>query len=167
MKTGTLFSIFLHLCPSVQSVVAFSSVALRPPSPRGVSTPACRRAVAAFMIGPLAKDCGPASIVRAIALGCRGGVAGRARRGDYGTVRAFPRAEDRGEMATTTDYLALDLGAESGRGMLGRFDGERLGLEEMHRFPNGPVRMLDTLYWDLPRLFDEIVKSAEASELTL
>jgi rhamnulokinase len=59
-------------------------------------------------------------------------------------------------MATTTDYLALDLGAESGRGMLGRFDGERLGLEEMHRFPNGPVQMLDTLYWDLPRLFDEI-----------
>ena len=48
-------------------------------------------------------------------------------------------------MATTTDYLALDLGAESGRGLLGRFDGEQLALEEMHRFPNGPVRMLDTL----------------------
>ncbi|MDG3007635.1 rhamnulokinase [Paludisphaera mucosa] len=59
-------------------------------------------------------------------------------------------------MAKTTDYLALDLGAESGRGMLGRFDGDRLGLEEIHRFPNGPVRMLDTLYWDLPRLFDEM-----------
>jgi rhamnulokinase len=56
----------------------------------------------------------------------------------------------------TVDYLALDLGAESGRGLLGRFDGERLALEEVHRFPNGPVRMLDTLYWDLPRLFDEI-----------
>ena len=59
-------------------------------------------------------------------------------------------------MATTSDYLALDLGAESGRGLLGRFDGERLALEEVHRFPNGPVRMLDTLYWDLPRLFEEI-----------
>lgn len=34
-------------------------------------------------------------------------------------------------MAKTTDYLALDLGAESGRGMLGRFDGDRLGLEEV------------------------------------
>jgi rhamnulokinase len=55
----------------------------------------------------------------------------------------------------TTDYLALDLGAESGRGLLGRFDGETLGLEEVHRFPNGPVRMLDTIYWDLPRLFEE------------
>ena len=59
-------------------------------------------------------------------------------------------------MAKTTDYLALDLGAESGRGLLGKFDGERLTLEEIHRFPNGPVRMLDTIYWDLPRLFDEM-----------
>ncbi len=58
-------------------------------------------------------------------------------------------------MAETTDYLALDLGAESGRGLLGRFDGERLELEELHRFPNLPVRMLDTLYWDLPRLLAE------------
>ena len=59
-------------------------------------------------------------------------------------------------MATTSNYLALDLGAESGRGLLGRFDGERLELEEVHRFPNGPVRMLDTIYWDLPRLFEEV-----------
>ncbi len=59
-------------------------------------------------------------------------------------------------MPQTTDYLALDLGAESGRGLLGRFDGERLALDEVHRFPNGPVRMLDTLHWDLPRLFDEM-----------
>jgi rhamnulokinase len=59
-------------------------------------------------------------------------------------------------MANTTDYLALDLGAESGRGLLGQFDGERLTLDEVHRFPNGPVRMLRTLHWDLPRLFDEI-----------
>ncbi len=59
-------------------------------------------------------------------------------------------------MSSTTDYLALDLGAESGRGLLGRFDGERLTLDEIHRFPNGPVRMLDTIYWDLPRLFEEI-----------
>ncbi len=56
----------------------------------------------------------------------------------------------------TSDYLALDLGAESGRGLLGRFDGERLTLDELHRFPNGPVKMLDTLHWDAPRLFDEM-----------
>ncbi len=56
----------------------------------------------------------------------------------------------------TTDYLALDLGAESGRGMIGRFDGESLALEEVHRFPNGPVRLLDTIHWDVPRLWDEM-----------
>ena len=59
-------------------------------------------------------------------------------------------------MAATSNYLALDLGAESGRGLLGRFDGERLEMEEVHRFPNGPVRLFDTLHWDLPRLFDEV-----------
>ena len=59
-------------------------------------------------------------------------------------------------MATTSAYLALDLGAESGRGLLGKFDGARLTLEEVHRFLNVPVRMLQTLHWDLPRLFDEI-----------
>ncbi len=59
-------------------------------------------------------------------------------------------------MAKTSDYLAIDLGAESGRGLLGRFDGERLTLEEVHRFPNGPVRMLDTLCWDLPHLHGEV-----------
>ncbi len=58
--------------------------------------------------------------------------------------------------STTADYLALDLGAESGRGVLGRFDGDRLALEEVHRFPNDPVRMLDTLHWDLPRLYAEM-----------
>ncbi|QEH31566.1 Rhamnulokinase [Aquisphaera giovannonii] len=69
-------------------------------------------------------------------------------------------------MATTTDYLALDLGAESGRGMLGRFDGERIALEEVHRFPNQPVKLLDTLHWDLPRLFDDM-KAAIRKAATL
>jgi rhamnulokinase len=67
------------------------------------------------------------------------------------------REQDSWEAAimATIDYLALDLGAESGRGLLGRFDGARLELEELHRFPNGPVRMVETLHWDLPRLFAE------------
>src|SRR5262249_49822499 len=69
---------------------------------------------------------------------------------------ASPVIQGSTHMAKTSNYLALDLGAESGRGLLGRFDGERLELEELHRFPNGPVRMQDTLYWDLPRLFEEI-----------
>jgi rhamnulokinase len=54
------------------------------------------------------------------------------------------------------NYLALDLGAESGRGLLGCFDGNALVLEEVHRFPNTPVKLLDTLHWNLPGLFHEI-----------
>jgi rhamnulokinase len=52
--------------------------------------------------------------------------------------------------------LALDLGAESGRAMLGQFDGERLRLTETHRFPNTPVRLPDGLYWDILRLWSEV-----------
>lgn len=53
-------------------------------------------------------------------------------------------------------FLAFDLGASSGRGLLGRFDGERLTLEEVHRFPNGPVPILDHLFWDVLRLWSEM-----------
>lgn len=45
--------------------------------------------------------------------------------------------------------LALDLGAESGRALRGTFDGERLQVEELHRFPNRPVRVRDSLHWDV------------------
>ena len=57
----------------------------------------------------------------------------------------------------TKKMLAFDLGAESGRGILGRFDGQRLELEVVHRFPNGPVRTLDTMHWDLLRLYSEML----------
>ena len=73
------------------------------------------------------------------------------------TIKTATNARDgRPNAMATSNYLALDLGAESGRGLLGSFDGERLRLEEVHRFANGPVRMADTLYWDLPRLFEEV-----------
>ena len=53
-------------------------------------------------------------------------------------------------------YLAVDLGAESGRVVLGRFDGGRVSLEEIHRFPNIPVRLPDGLHWDVLRILCEI-----------
>lgn len=53
-------------------------------------------------------------------------------------------------------YLAIDLGAESGRVMAGLFDGAQVRLEELHRFPNGPVHLADTMRWDLLRLWSEI-----------
>ncbi len=56
-------------------------------------------------------------------------------------------------MAQTIDYLAFDLGAESGRAIIGRFDGARLQLDTLHRFPNGPVTVGGRLYWDVLRLW--------------
>lgn len=53
-------------------------------------------------------------------------------------------------------YLAIDLGAESGRVVAGLFDGTRLRLEEIHRFPNGAVSVAETLRWDVLRLWTEI-----------
>ena len=41
----------------------------------------------------------------------------------------------------TRKMAAVDLGAGSGRVMLARFDGQHLGLEEVHRFPNSAVRL--------------------------
>jgi rhamnulokinase len=58
---------------------------------------------------------------------------------------------------STKKLLAFDLGAESGRGIIGHCDGQKLRLEVMHRFANGPVRTLDTLHWDVLRLHGEIV----------
>ena len=60
-------------------------------------------------------------------------------------------------MATHLKLLAFDLGAESGRGVLGLFDGRDLRLEVVHRFPNGPVRTLDSLHWDVLRLHGEML----------
>jgi rhamnulokinase len=51
--------------------------------------------------------------------------------------------------------LAIDIGAESGRAVLGRFDGERVALEETYRFLNEPVRLPTGLHWDALRLLHE------------
>lgn len=53
-------------------------------------------------------------------------------------------------------FLGFDFGAESGRAMLGALEDDRLTLEELHRFPNTPVRLPTGLYWDTLRLFHEI-----------
>ncbi len=53
-------------------------------------------------------------------------------------------------------FVAIDLGAESGRAMLGTLSQGKLVLEEIHRFPNQPVRIPTGLYWDTFRLFHEI-----------
>ncbi len=59
-------------------------------------------------------------------------------------------------MSQTGHYIAIDLGASSGRVMLGRWDGARFQLEELHRFANGPVNILGHWYSDVLRLWTEI-----------
>ncbi len=54
--------------------------------------------------------------------------------------------------------IAVDLGASSGRVMDVSFDGERFAQTEMHRFPNTPVEVRGTLYWDVLRLWHEITE---------
>lgn len=59
-------------------------------------------------------------------------------------------------MSEVKKVLAFDFGASSGRAMIGAFDGEKIELEEIHRFSNDPVKIGDTMYWDTLRLFYEI-----------
>src|ERR1051326_8884293 len=53
-------------------------------------------------------------------------------------------------------FLAFDLGAESGRAILGRVQSGLITIEEVHRFPNEPVEYGGSLHWDAPRLWLEI-----------
>ena len=78
---------------------------------------------------------------------------------------------------TTTHYLALDCGAESGRVMLGSLTvsgtdgtGASLVLEELHRFPTGAIRIAGSMRWDVLRIADELrhgVKIAAARGLPI
>lgn len=56
----------------------------------------------------------------------------------------------------TKRVLAFDFGASSGRAIIGCFDGDKITLEEVHRFSNDPVSVGNTVYWDVLRLFYEI-----------
>src|SRR5277367_6056608 len=53
-------------------------------------------------------------------------------------------------------YLAVDVGAESGRVIAGIWNGRRIRLEEVHRFPNGAVALGESIRWDILRLWAEI-----------
>jgi rhamnulokinase len=64
---------------------------------------------------------------------------------------------------TNRNYLAVDLGAESGRAIVGTLDGGKLTLTETHRFTNGPVRLPDGLHWDILRLWSDIKAGIAAS----
>lgn len=54
-------------------------------------------------------------------------------------------------------YLAIDLGAESGRVVAGICTQGKLDLEVVHRFPNGPVNTSTGMHWGLTGLFEQII----------
>jgi rhamnulokinase len=53
-------------------------------------------------------------------------------------------------------YIACDLGAESGRVVLGQVETGRVRIEDVHRFPSAAVRVLGSLRWDVLRIFEEL-----------
>ena len=59
--------------------------------------------------------------------------------------------------------ISVDLGAQSGRVAVGSFDGRRLGVSEVHRFPNVPVRIHERLHWDPLRLYDGVLEGLRAA----
>lgn len=70
-------------------------------------------------------------------------------------------------MAEIKKYIAVDLGAESGRVMIGSVSAEKIVLEEIHRFENGPIEEDGCLKWDFDKLMTEIkagiAKAAKAA----
>ena len=71
-------------------------------------------------------------------------------------------------MNGSLDFLAFDLGAESGRAILGRLADGRLSLTEAHRFPNGAVRVpgkagRHSLHWDTLHLWNQIEQGIAAA----
>src|SRR5208282_6067536 len=54
------------------------------------------------------------------------------------------------------NYLAFDLGGSGGKLLICRFDGERLVLEDVHRFNNEPLSANDCLYWDLWHIYRQM-----------
>jgi len=61
-------------------------------------------------------------------------------------------------MSKGLDLVAIDLGASSGRAMLGQFDGNRVSLRELHRFSNGPVRLPDGIHWDVLGIWSDLLQ---------
>lgn len=59
--------------------------------------------------------------------------------------------------------VALDVGGESGRSMVASFDGSRLQVEEVYRFPNVAVQAGGTLFWDALRIWHDLQQGIKAA----
>ena len=58
-------------------------------------------------------------------------------------------------------FLAIDLGAESGRAVIGILDDKKLELKEIHRFPTKMISMNDHFYWNIYRFYEEIINGLQ------
>lgn len=56
-------------------------------------------------------------------------------------------------------FLAFDIGATSGRAILGRLEGVKFDIQEIHRFPNAIVELHGRYYWDLYQLYQAMRES--------
>ncbi len=66
--------------------------------------------------------------------------------------------------AIARNYLAFDFGAESGRAVLAHLRDGMIRFEEIHRFPNEPVRYGSSLHWDVARLWWEMRRALSSVE---
>ena len=54
------------------------------------------------------------------------------------------------------NFLAFDIGATSGRAVLGTLVGDKFEMQELHRFPNAIMELHGKYYWDIYRLYDAL-----------
>ena len=57
------------------------------------------------------------------------------------------------------NFLAFDIGATSGRAVLGTLVGDKFEMQELHRFPNAIMELHGKYYWDIYRLYDALKES--------
>ncbi|MFW6013203.1 MAG: rhamnulokinase, partial [Candidatus Bipolaricaulota bacterium] len=62
-------------------------------------------------------------------------------------------------MRSSKNFIALDLGANSGRAVLGKLKDDLLETEEIHRFSNDPVKILGTIHWNVLMIFREVKRA--------
>src|SRR5712692_1941150 len=89
----------------------------------------------------------------------RGPTSKRIRRtsGQGAGTRVYGKWVSRGSSMNAARMVAVDLGAESGRVVAADFDGDRLSLEEVRRFPNLPVHLAGALQWDADKLREDVL----------
>ena len=62
----------------------------------------------------------------------------------------------------TNRFVAVDLGASSGRVILATIDRGTISMEEIHRFPDPIIQMRGHFYWDLPAIYQSVIDGLKA-----